>query len=128
LTKIFYNKAAEIFCLEKNILFWKYNPDNYVSKEDLIEMINFSKNYVKQNGKCFYIVEAPTTMNFELNAWQYISQTNYEDDIAIAIAMHTTGIQHNLMAKSYERKVIPKSPFKVFFNFEDSIKWIKSLN
>ncbi|MDP2385727.1 MAG: hypothetical protein Q8M29_05115 [Bacteroidota bacterium] len=122
------NGAAEIFIIERNILFWKYKPDNYVSKKDFLEMLTITNAYVEKYGKCYFIVEAPVSMNFEVEMWRYVSKTNYEDRIALAIAMYTTGIQHNMMGKSYERKVTPLLPFKIFNNFSESLNWIKTIS
>jgi hypothetical protein len=122
------NNAAEIYVIDKNILFWKNKKDNYVALKDFLEMLSVSTSYVEKHGMSFFIVEAPVSMNFEVETWKYISETNYEDGIATAIAMYTVGIQHNLMGKSYERKVTPLVPFKVFNNFDESLEWIKAYN
>lgn len=120
------NNAAEIIVIEQNILFWKYKPDNYVSIKDFMEILQATMDHVKKYGKCYFIVEAPDSMNFDMDAWLYISETNYEEGIAVATAMYTTGMQHQMMGKSYERKVMPTIPFRIFHNFKDSLDWIKS--
>lgn len=122
------NDAAEIIVIERNILFWKYKPDNYVSKKDFLEMLAVTNAYVEKYGKCYFIVEAPVSMNFEIDMWKYVSETNYEDGIALATAMYTIGMQHNMMGKSYERKVTPLMPFKIFNNFSESMDWIKTIS
>lgn len=122
------NDAAEIIVIERNILFWKYKPDNYVSKKDFLEMLTVTDTYVEKYGKCYFIVEAPVSMNFEVEMWKYVSETNYEDGIALATAMYTIGMQHNMMGKSYERKVTPRVPFKIFNNFSESMDWIKTIS
>ncbi|OFY86498.1 MAG: hypothetical protein A3F72_15040 [Bacteroidetes bacterium RIFCSPLOWO2_12_FULL_35_15] len=126
-TTLLSNDAAEIIVVERNILFWKYHEENYVSKKDFLEMLSVTRVYVEKFGKCYFIVEAPVSMNFDIETWRYVSETNYEDEIALATAMYTTGIQHNMMGKSYERKVTPQVPFKIFNNFNDSLNWIKAI-
>jgi hypothetical protein len=120
------NSACEIFVLDTQILFWKYKAETYVELIDFLEMLDCTKTYIRSNGKCHFIVEAPATMNFNIDTWQYIKETNYEDEIAVSVAMYTSGLQHNLMAKSYERKVVPKTLFNVLSNFDESLLWIKS--
>lgn len=127
-TNLLNNDAAEIIVIERNILFWQYKPDNYASKKDFLEMLAVTNTYVEKHGKCYFIVEAPVSMNFEIDMWRYVSETNYEDGIALATAMYTTGIQHNMMGKSYERKVAPLVPFKIFNNFNESLNWIKTIS
>lgn len=120
------NDAAEIIVIERNILFWKYKPDNYVSIKGFLEMLSVTNTYVEKYGKCYFIVEAPVSMNFDVEMWKYVVETNYEDGIALAVAMYTVGMQHNMMGKSYERKVTPLVPFKIFNNFSESLNWVKT--
>jgi hypothetical protein len=64
------NDAAEIIVIERNIFFWKYKPDNYVSKKDFLEMLTVTNTYVEKYGKCYFIVEASVSMNFEIEMWK----------------------------------------------------------
>lgn len=122
------NTASEIIVIEHNILFWKYKPDNYVTLTDFMEMHAVSKQYVKKNEKCYFIVEAPFSMNFEVDMWKFVSENNYEDDIAIGIALYTSGTQHKIMRKAYERKVTPEVIFNVLPDFDEALNWIKNLS